>query len=165
MPEIFEKLGLDLNLLIAQIVNFVLLLVALQYLAYKPILKLLNDRTEKIEKSLRQAKKIEEELQRTEETKLSEIKKAKEDAQKIIKEAYEMSEKRSLEAIEKTKGKTKEIVEKAKQEIRAEKENSIREAKKEIADISIQIAEKIIGGNISEENQRRSIDEVLKKIK
>lgn len=165
MPEIFEKLGLDLNLLIAQIVNFVLLLVALQYLAYKPIIKMLNDRTEKIDKSLKQARKIEEELRKTEEIKVSEIKTAKEEAQKIIKEACETSEKRSLEAIEKTKEKAKEIVEKAKQEIKAEKENSIREAKKEIADISIQIAEKIMGNNISEESQKRSINEVLKKIK
>ncbi len=165
MPEIFEKLGLDLNLLIAQIVNFVLLLVALQYLAYKPIIKMLNDRTEKIDKSLKQARKIEEELHKTEEIKVSEIKTAKEEAQKIIKEAYETSEKRSLEAVEKTKEKAKEIVEKAKQEIKAEKENSIREAKKEIADISIQIAEKIMGSNISEESQKRSINEVLKKIK
>lgn len=165
MPEIFEKLGLDLNLLIAQIVNFVLLLVALQYLAYKPIIKMLNDRTEKIDKSLKQARKIEEELHKTEEIKVSEIKTAKEEAQKIIKEACETSEKRSLEAVEKTKEKAKEIVEKAKQEIKAEKENSIREAKKEIADISIQIAEKIMGNNISEESQKRSINEVLKKIK
>ena len=164
MTEIFEKLGLDYKLIIAQIVNFVLLLVILQRLAYKPVLKMLKDRTDKIDKSLRQAKKIEEELKNTEEIKLAEIKKAKEESQEIIKEAYETSEKRSQESIEKTKAKTQEIVEKAKQEIKTEKENSIQEAKKEIADISIQIAGKIIGKNIDENKQKDLVDDVLKKV-
>jgi len=165
MSEIFEKLGIDARLLIAQIVNFVLLLIILQYVAYKPILKMLKERTEKIDKSLRQAQKIEEELKNTEETKLSEIKKAKEEAQRIIKEAYEISEKKSLETIEKTKEKTKDIVEKAKLEIKTEKDNSIREAKKEIVQLSIEIAKKVIQDSIDEENQKKSINETLSKIK
>ncbi|MCK4891918.1 MAG: hypothetical protein KAS78_04575, partial [Candidatus Pacebacteria bacterium] len=68
MLEIFSKLGLDYKLIIAQAVNFVLLLIILQRLAYKPILKMLNDRTEKIDKSLKQAEQIKEELKKTEET-------------------------------------------------------------------------------------------------
>ena len=164
MPEIFEKLGLDYKLIIAQIVNFVLLLVILQRLGYEPVLKMLKDRTDKIDKSLRQAKKIEEELKNTEETKLAEIKKAKVKAQEIIKEAYDTSEKRSQESLDRTKIKTQEIVEKAKQEIKAEKENSVQEAKKEIADISILIAKKIIGKNIDEEKEKDLVDDVLRKV-
>jgi F-type H+-transporting ATPase subunit b len=165
MPEVFEKLGIETNLLVAQAVNFILLLIILQKLAYKPVLKMLQDRSDRIEKSLKQAKKIEEELKSTEETKIAEIKKAKEEAQKIIKEAYEMSEKKSQESIEKTKNKTQEIVEKAKQEIRTEKEKSILEARREIADISILIAKKIIGSNIDENKQKEIVSGVLSKIK
>lgn len=165
MPEIFEKLGIDYKLIIAQAVNFLLLLVILQRLAYKPVLKMLNDRTEKIDKSLKQAQKIEEELKNTEETKIAEIKKAKEEAQKIIKEAQDSAEKKSLEALEKTRTKTKEIVENAKQEIRSEKEKSVAEAKKEIADISILIAKKIIGNTINEKEQKKIVNDALLKIK
>lgn len=163
MLEIFSKLGLDYKLIIAQAVNFVLLLVILQRLAYKPVLKMLKERTDKIDKSIKHAQKIEEELKNTEEIKLAEIKKVKKESQEIIKEAYEISEKRSQESIEKTKAKTQEIVEKAKQEIKAEKENSVQEAKKEIADISIQIAGKIIGKNIDENKQKDLVNDVLKK--
>lgn len=164
MPEIIDKLGIDPKLLIAQIVNFVLLLVILQRVAYKPILKMLNERSEKIEKSLKQAQKIEEELAKTEETKIAEIKKAKEEAQRIIKEAYETAEKKSLETLGKTKAKTQEIVEKAKLEIKAEKKNAVEEAKGEIAELSIQIAKKIIGNNISESAEKKLISDVLGKI-
>ncbi|MBW6440599.1 F0F1 ATP synthase subunit B [Patescibacteria group bacterium] len=165
MPEIFDKLGLNPKLLVAQAVNFVLLLVILQKIGYKPILKMLNDRTEKIEKSLKQAKKIEEELKNTEETKIAEIKKAKLESQEIIKEANEVAEKKSLEMIERTRAKTQEIVADAKQEIQAEKESSIKEAKQEIANISIQIAKKIIGNNFDEDKEKESVNEILAKIK
>ncbi len=165
MPEIFEKLGLDPKLLIAQAVNFILLLVILQKIGYKPILKMLNDRTEKIEKSLKQAKKIEEELQNTEEIKIAEIKKAKQESQEIIKDANELAEKKSQEMIEKTKVKTQEIVASAKQEIQAEKESSVAEAKSEISDISIQIAKKIIGSNFDENKEKEAVNDILAKIK
>ena len=165
MPEIFEKLGLDPKLLIAQAVNFILLLVILQKIGYKPILRMLNDRTEKIEKSLKQAKKIEEELQNTEEIKIAEIKKAKQESQEIIKDANELAEKKSQEMIEKTKVKTQEIVASTKQEIQAEKESSIAEAKSEISDISIQIAKKIIGSNFDENKEKEAVSDILTKIK
>ena len=165
MPEIFEKLGLDPKLLVAQAVNFILLLVILQKIGYKPILKMLNDRTEKIEKSLKQAKKIEEELKNTEETKIVEIKKAKLESQEIIKEANELAEKKSLEMIERTKAKTQDIVISAKQEIQTEKESSIEEAKREITGISIQIAKKIIGSNFDENKEKETANDILAKIK
>ena len=164
MLEIFEKLGLNYKLIIAQSVNFVLLLLILQRLAYKPLLKMLKDRSDKIEKSLVQAKKIEEELKNTEETKLAEIKKAKEEAGVIIKEAYETAEKRFQESIENTKIKAQEILDKTKKEILSEKERSVEEAKKEIADVSVQIAEKIISGKIDKNEQKELIDDVLKKV-
>lgn len=164
MPEIFEKLGIDPKLLIAQAVNFILLLIILQRIGYKPILKMLNDRTEKIEKSLKQAKKIEEELQNTEKTKIAEIKKAKYEAQEIIKQANELAEKKAQEMIEGTKVKTQEIVASAKQEIQAEKESSVQEAKKEIAEISIQIAKKIIKNNFDESKEKEAANDILTKI-
>lgn len=165
MPEIFEKLGLDGKLIIAQIVNFILLLIILQKLAYRPVLKMLEERSKKIEKSLKQAEKIEKELKNTEEIKLSEIKKAKEESQKIINEAIKSSEKKSQEALEKIKIKTQDVVERAKREIRLEKENSIKEAKKEIVDLVIQTTRKIIGNSINEENQKKLINETLSKMK
>jgi len=165
MPEIFEKLGLDAALLISQIVNFVLLMLLLRKFAYGPILKVLQDRSDKIEKSLEQAKKIEEELKNTEETKITEIKKAKEEAQGIIKEAYDVAQVNSEKAIEETRTKTQDIVAKAKTEIQEEKVKSVKEAEREISDLAIQIAEKIIKKNLDNDTQRKLAEETLSKIK
>jgi F-type H+-transporting ATPase subunit b len=55
MSELFSKLGIDWKLLIAQAVNFLLLLTILRFTVYKPLLNLLRDRREKIEKGLKDA--------------------------------------------------------------------------------------------------------------
>jgi len=164
MLEIIEKLGLDWKLIIAQAVNFFLLLIILQRLAYKPVLKMLKDRTDKIEKSLEQTKQIAEELKNTEEARIIEIKKAKEEAEVIIKNAYETAKKSSQESIENTGIKAQEILEKTKKEIIAEKERSVKEAETEIANISVQIAEKIISSKIDKNQEKELIDDVLSKI-
>lgn len=165
MPEIFAKLGLDSALLISQIVNFVLLLLLLKKFAYTPVLKMLSDRSEKIEKSLAEAKKIEEELKNTEETKIAEIKKAKTEAAEIIKKAYDTAQVNAEKAIDDTRKKTQDIVTKAKEEIQSEKEKSVKEAEKEIADLAIQIAEKIIRKNLDSDTEKKLAEETLSKIR
>jgi F-type H+-transporting ATPase subunit b len=163
--EIFEKLGLNGALLISQIVNFVLLIILLKRFAYEPILKTLDDRAKKIEKSLEQAKKIEEELRDTEATKVAEIRKAKEQAQEIVKSAYETAEANAQKVLDETKRKTQEIVKKAKEEIQDEKEKSVKEAEREIGDLAIQIAEKIIKRNLDSDTQKKLAEETLSKIR
>lgn len=165
MPEIFEKLGLNGALLISQIVNFALLILLLKKFAYGPVLKMLNDRSEKIEKSLKEAKQIEEELRDTEKTKVAEIKKAKEEAAEIIKKAYDVAQTNADKAIEETRKKTQDIVAKAKTEIQDEKTKSVKEAEREIGELAILIAEKIIKKNLDSATQQKLAKETLSKIR
>lgn len=163
--EIFEKLGINGALLISQTVNFVLLIILLKKFAYGPVLKMLNDRAEKIAQSLQDAERIEAELKNTEETKVKEIRKAKEDAADIVKKAHEAAAANEQKAIEETRKKTQDIVQRAKEEIQDEKEKSVREAKDEITGLAIQIAEKIIKKNLDVETQNKLAEETLSKLK
>lgn len=165
MPEIFEKLGLDVALLISQIVNFLLLIILLKKFAYKPVLNMLSVRAEKIEQSLKQAEKIEQELKNTETEKLKEINKAKEEAKKIVEEALVIAQDNTNRSLEETKKKTKEIVDKAKEEIQREKDKAVEEAEKEIAGLAIDIAEKILKKNLDSEAEKKLADETLSKIR
>ena len=60
--ELLSNLGINGKLLLAQIVNFFILLYILKRFAYKPILKVLDDRKEKIEKGLRDAENAKDKL-------------------------------------------------------------------------------------------------------
>lgn len=163
--EIFEKLGINGALLISQIVNFVLLMLLLKKYAYGPVLRMLEERSQKIAKSLEDAERIEEELKNAEETKAQEIRKAKEEAAAIVKQAYETAAQSEQKAIDDTKRKTQEIVTKAKEEIQSEKEKSVKQAEQEIADLAIRIAEKIIKKNLDSDAEKKLAEETLAKIR
>ena len=164
MPEIFAKLGLDTKLIVAQAVNFVLLLIILHRLAYKPILGMLEKRADTIDKSLKQAKKIEEELQKTEADRRKEMKKAREEYRALIAEAEKTGKQKKEEMTKEARRKTEEIIARAKEEIRNEKEKSVREARQEIADLAIEISKKIIGRNIDEGKEKELVKESLEKM-
>ncbi len=93
-----EALGLDIKLLVAQIVNFGILFFVLKKILYKPIIKLLDDRKQKIEESLQNSKKIQDELSKLDSEKVEIVKKiqneAKKDKDEIISQAQE--EKRKI---------------------------------------------------------------------
>lgn len=165
MTELFNTLGLNAALLISQIVNFALLLILLQKFAYKPVLKMLNERAAKIETSLQQAEQIQQELQNTEATKIAEISKAKQEAQDIITAAHQLAAQNTEKTLQETQKKTQAIVAKAKEEIQQEKEDSVREAKQEITEIAILIAEKILKKQLDQTTEKHIADEVLAKIK
>lgn len=104
-----EALGIDVRLLIAQVVNLSVLLVVLRKVIYKPLIKLLDDRKLKIEEALENSKKIE--------NRLAEIDlKEKE----IFKEAQKKAQKETSDLIELAHEEKRRIIEEAK--ILAEKE-------------------------------------------
>jgi F-type H+-transporting ATPase subunit b len=118
--EFLGSLGIDIRLLIAQMVNFGLLLWLLTKFLYKPIIK----RIEKDESELKQARVQREELARQknafEEQKKREVIEAKKRAQEIIKEAEEVAE---------------EIKRRARAEAEQEKQAVIRQIKSRLSEI------------------------------
>ena len=59
-----EKLGINFGLLIAQLVNVILIVWLLTMLLYKPVLNMLNERTRRIQESLKDAEQVKEQLAR-----------------------------------------------------------------------------------------------------
>ena len=85
--ELIEKLGLDVKLLLAQIVTFVILLTILTYLVYKPILNLLDKRKSMIEKNVEDTRRIEERLAQLEKERAEVLAEASKKAMAVIEQA------------------------------------------------------------------------------
>src|SRR3989337_2314560 len=98
-----ESLGIDLKLIIIQIINFGLLLFLLTKFLYKPILRILDERKNKIEESLANAQKIAEEKVKLEEEKTKEITEAREVGKRIIEEMRLFGEKEREEILKRTR--------------------------------------------------------------
>jgi len=163
MDELIKTFHIDWKLMLAQIVNFVIVLGVLYVFAYKPILKVLNDRTKKIEKGLNDAensqKKMEEILVKEKEV----ITEAKKEAQKILAEAESRGKKNQDEMVAEAKVKIDKTVEEAKNKIESEKTKMIQDVKAEISNVVVMAAEKILGEKLDNKKDQEMINKVLEK--
>ncbi len=162
--ELLEKLGIDWRLLIAQLVNFLILVLILYKFLYKPLLKMLDGRKEKIEKGLRDAEQLGMELEKTKELQATEIQKAKQEARGIIEEADKRAEAAGAETKAKTKAEVEKLIMVAKNQMIEEKSKMMAEIKKEAAELVIAVAEKVVGKTIDAKAQKNLIEETLQEV-
>jgi F-type H+-transporting ATPase subunit b len=166
--ELIEKLGIDLKMLIAQIFNFFILLFVLYKLVYKPILGLLDKRSKMIEKSVEDAKKIEEKLANVEEDTKKRINEVESKATIILENAKKEADRQKEEMKSQTQEEITRMIEKGKQNLMAEKEKIVNDIKKEAAAFVIMASQKVIEREFSAQDQERLqkvINEELKSVK
>lgn len=156
-----QALGINLGYLVSQIVNFTLLAVLLYFVAYKPILRMLDERSARIKKGLEdaeQASRRAAEIEQEFEARMSE---ARKEGQEIIAQATQMSEKARQEILETAREESRAQIEKAKEEIARERELAMADLRQQVADLSLSISEKVIGETLDEERQRQLIADFL----
>ena len=154
---------LDPGLYVWTILTFLLLFFLLTKFAWKPLLKALAEREEKIRSSLEKADEAQQKLERLGAEGEEIIGKARAEAQSIVSDGKKASEKVRGEIETKAKEKANTIVTQAEKQITAEKEKAISDIRSEVAALSIQIAEKLIRKNLSKKDNMTLIKESLEK--
>jgi F-type H+-transporting ATPase subunit b len=162
--ELLSKLGIDWRLFLAQIVNFLILLFILYKFLYKPVLGLLQRRTAQIEKSLADAKKIEENLKKAEEERLVQLVEARREAQQIIEEAKKEGEKIRNQAKELAQEEAQKIIENGRIQIERQKESLLREIKQEIGNLVVYSTRQILEEIGDEKIDQTIIESTMRKI-
>jgi F-type H+-transporting ATPase subunit b len=157
-----EGLGINPSLLIAFVVNFIILFVILSLVAYKPIVKMLNERQAKIKESMDQAEKIRQDTERSEEEIKAHLEKARKEGQNVVAQAAQIGERVKEEAKQGARQEAETLIAKARSEIQRERDKSTEELRAEFADIAILAAEKVINETLDKKKHRKIIDEVLK---
>ena len=156
---------LDPGLFVWTILTFLLLLFVLAKFAWKPLLKMLNDREELIRSSLEDAEKAKEKLERLNAEGEAIINQARSEAQSILSEGKTAAAKLKDETLDVAKEQAKQIASEAEKQINIEKDKAIAEIKSEVVNLSMSIAEKLINKNISPEDNKALIDESLSSVK
>lgn len=152
------------GLYIWTIITFLLLFYVLAKFAWKPLLSMLEQRENLIKDSLENAEKAREELDKLNAESEAIISKARSEAQSILSEGKAAADKIKEDTITKAKDEASKIREDAQHQIQVEKDKAISDIRKEVVDISISVAEKLINKNISEQDNNTLIEESLKKI-
>jgi len=163
--EILQAFGLDIKLLIANLVNFLILVFILYKLGYKPILKFVKERQEKIEKGIKHAEEAAKKLDDAANKQDKMIANAHKEAQEIIGKAKDQAKVQADSIIKKTQSETRNIVEKAKKEIALEKEQSLVSVRKEAIEAVISATEALLKKKVDIKEDKEFIENSLKEIK
>ena len=154
-------LGISWQGLLAQLINFALLLILLYFIAYKPIRRMLDERSEKVRVGMEQAEQMKEMMAKTEEQVKEHLEAARGERQNILAQAEQVGEQFKEEAREQAKQDAESIVARARVEIQREQDEAIGELKRQFADLAILAAEKVISETLDKKKHRKLIDEVL----
>lgn len=157
-----KELGFSVPTLIAQLVNFGLILVLLRVFAYKPIMKMMDARSNKIKDSLEQAERIKQQADVAEQETSRKIEAASLEARKLIDQAVTSGNAVRQKAQNEAKADAEKLIVQAKGQIEQERDEAIGELRKEFADLAVLAAEKVIKRSLDKEAQRQLIDQVLK---
>ncbi|PWU06121.1 MAG: ATP synthase F0 subunit B [Verrucomicrobia bacterium] len=155
ITKIAGQFGVQWNLLIAQIINFVLVAFLLYHFAFKPILKTLDERQKKIADGLRYTEEIEKKLKDTQAEQHAILHQANLEKKEILEKAHDQakaySEKQSQDAV----SKAEYIIKKAEEAIALEKQKMLQSTRSELAQLVIATSEKVLQKNLSKEEQSR----------
>jgi F-type H+-transporting ATPase subunit b len=157
-----EGLGINLNGLIAQIVNFSLLFILLYMVAYKPVLRMLDERSQRIQQSVEQAEEIKRRLAQAQQDYERQIEQARKEGQTIIAQASQAADRLREESIRQAKEEAQKLVEKAKSEIDYERRRAMAELRDDVANIAVLAAGKVINRSLDPEAHRQLIQDFLK---
>ena len=161
MDKAVEALGLNLPQLIAQIANFFVLLVILRLTLYKPILKMLDERKQKIAEGLNAAEIARAEAAAAQANIQDQLVVARKDGQEIVAGAQAIATRIQAEAREQSNRDREVALERARSEIALERDRAIAELRGEFADITVSAAEKVINQSLDRQSHQRIIDEAL----
>lgn len=161
MSELFSSLGLNVELFIAQMINFGILLFVLYKFAYRPVLRLLEDRTKKIEKGITDAEASQKKLAEMTEREREIVIEAKKQSKELIVAAELQAQKNRDEIIAVAKEESAKILQQAQKSIEEQKMQMIGEVKKEVAVLVVAAVEKVIGDTMNEKQDAKIISDAL----
>ncbi len=156
-----ETLGIHFPSLAIYLVNFVLVLILLYLFAYKPILKLMDERAERIRESLEAADLARQEAASSQEAIQEQITEARREGQRIMDQTREAADRFRTEEMDKARQEAEAFVERAKADIARERDTALQEVRASFGDLAITAAERVIRSSLDRTAHESLIAQVL----
>jgi F-type H+-transporting ATPase subunit b len=162
--ETGETFGFDTWIFLSQVISFALVALLLRAFAYKPILKVLEERRQRIQEGQLNAEKIKKQLAEAEERHAEILAKANVQAQKMIDEAREsaghLSERKQQEAV----AAAEQILAKAREASAIEHERTMADLKRELGRLVVETTAKVTGKVLTNDDQKRLQEEASRQL-
>ncbi len=159
-----EALGLKWDLIVTQIIGFVLALWILKAFAWKPLLKMLDDRRKKIAGDIDDAEKIKAEAGKILDEYHAKLRDIEVEARSKIQDAISEGNRIAVEIRENARDEAREIVEKSREELSRDIARARVELRDDMVGMAIKAAEKIISAKLDEAEQKRLLENFLREV-
>lgn len=162
--QILRDFGVDWPHLISQIISFGIVCVLLYRFAYRPILKALDDRRQRIAEGLANSEKIKAELARTEALRQEVMEQANTQATEFVKEARGAAARLREQETQKALAGAEQIITRAREAAALEHARMLLELKREVGSLVVQTTAALAGKVLTPEDQRRLAEETASQI-
>lgn len=161
--EAGEEVGLTINLfwVIVSAINFLILFALVWSFAFKPLAKTLDDRKAAIEQGLKDAEQARRDRASAEAERVATLAEARREANDILARAQKVAQESRDTDIAATREELERMRVRAAAEIEAEKTRAIGELRGEVADLALAAAGRVVGETMSDDRQRRLVQEFL----
>jgi len=150
--------------ILMQMFNFLLLLVLLRLVAYKPLLKVLEERQKYVANTIAHAENQRAEAEKIKAEYEAEMRRAREQAQAIIERATKAGEEQALNIIAQAKAEAERIKEGALADIQREREKAIAELRDQVASLALLVAGKVIKETLDVQAHERLVQDAIKEV-
>jgi len=157
----FASLGVNLPLLVVFIINFIVLFVLLRIFLYKPVLRMLDERSKRTKEAMELAEVTKQEFEQAKVEVQKQIEKGRQEAQSIISQAMQVGERLKEESRQEATKQAQAIIDQTRSELQAERDRIVEDLRREFVNISIMAAEKVIKETLDKEKHRKLIDKTL----
>ncbi len=161
MERLFSSLGISVPTLLAQVVTFLALFIILRFVAYKPLMRMFDERSKKIKESMDQTELIKEQAAHAEEEAKRRVEAGIKEGQELVSRAARTGEELRRQAQQKAQDEADALINRARSEIQHERDDAVNALRKEFADLTILAAEKVIDRSLDKKAHRDIIDKVL----
>jgi len=164
VKQLADTFGVDWSHLIAQIVSFSILCFILQRYAYKPVLRMLDERRKQIAQGLADSEKIKAELARTEAERHNVLLEAGAQAAKLIEEARAAAARVEQQETQKAIAAAQQIIVRAREAAAQERARMFEELKREVGRLVLETASRVTGKILTADDQRRLAEETARQL-
>jgi len=164
VSEIAGKFGVDWRLLIAQIINFCVVAYLLFRFAFKPILKTIDERQQKIADGLQYTEEMEQKLKDAEKQHAETIKKAQLEAKDIMDAAREQAKNYTEHQTQEAHLKAEALIKKAEDAMSLEKKQMLIDVRKEVANLVVSTSSHVLSRELSDNERERFLGAAAKEL-
>ena len=155
------ELGVNLPSLVAYLINFIVLLGILFLFAYKPLVRLMDQRAERIRESLEAADQARLEAASSKEAVEEALNEGRREGQRLMDQAREAAERFRSEEMARARNEAEAFVERAKADIQRERDAAVEEVRANFGDLAITAAERVIRRSLDRQTHEELINQVL----